>query len=125
MKKNIIVVDDDKGILTLLKFVLEKDYNVFLAGNGATALQTLDDNLFNPDLIISDLNMPYLNGQSLINQLRISGFYRSIPILVLSANDHLEEEVNKLSSPVEAFSKKPFNPTELKQTIARVLQANN
>lgn len=123
MKKEIIIVDDDRGILTLLKFVLEKDYKVHLANNGATALQQLDENEFHPDLVISDLNMPYLNGQSFINQLRISGFYRSIPVVVLSANENLEEDLKKMPFTVEGFIKKPFNPVELKKLISSILPA--
>lgn len=122
MKKNIIIVDDDKGVLTLLKFVLENDYNIFLANNGVTALQKLEEVTFKPDLIISDLNMPYLNGQTLINQLKISGFYRSIPILVLSAEDNLEAEIKKMPVKVEGFIKKPFNPADLKKVILHLLQ---
>ncbi|MES2647831.1 MAG: response regulator [Bacteroidota bacterium] len=121
MKKNIIIVDDDKGILTLLRFVLDKEYNIQVATNGATALQQLDESHTHPDLIISDLNMPYLNGQSFINQLRISGFYRNIPILVLSAKENLAEDLKQMPFTVEGFIQKPFNPADLKKMISTIL----
>lgn len=121
MKKKIIVVDDDKGILTLLKFVLAKDYDLTMANNGATALQLLNESSHQPDLIISDLHMPFINGQSFINQLKISGFFRHIPILVLSAEENLDEEIKKIPFKLEGHIKKPFKPDELKKAISGIL----
>ena len=76
----------------------------------------------NPDLIIVDLDMPCFNGKEFINSLKISGFYREIPILVLSNKEEFISFVNDVpTNRIEGFIRKPFNPIRLKETIEDVL----
>lgn len=120
MKKQILVVDDEPSILKLLNFILSSDYEVVVKPNGAEAISWLEEGN-DPALIISDLEMPLIDGESLIRNLRISDFYRKTPIILLSGADDLEIKVEKMAYRADRFIKKPFNPAELKSTIAASL----
>ena len=88
--------------------------------NGAEAIRWLDDGN-NPSLIITDLQMPYLDGGSFIRNLKISRFHRNTPIILLSAANDLETIVEQMPYQADCFFKKPFNPDELKTSIATAL----
>jgi two-component system chemotaxis response regulator CheY len=121
MKKTLLIVDDDLSILKLLNFILSKEYDIVVKNNGIEAFGWLEDGNM-PKLIISDLQMPYFDGQSFIKNVKISGFYRNIPVIVLSAAHDLEEQVANMPFTVEAYIHKPFNPTTLKTAINQALQ---
>lgn len=120
-KKQILVVDDDLSILKLLNFILEKDYNVVIKTSGIEAFKWLEEGNY-PELIISDLEMPYFNGTSFIRNLKISGFYRDTPVIVLSGAVDIKEQVENMLYAVEGYINKPFNPTILKDTILNVFK---
>lgn len=120
MKKKLLIVDDDLSILKLLNFILTKEYEVVVRNNGMDAFSWLEDGNM-PELIISDLQMPYFDGQSFIKNVKISGLFRDIPIIMLSAAHDLDFQVNKMPFQVDAYLPKPFNPTSLKSAINQVL----
>lgn len=120
MKKQILVVDDELSILKLLNFILSKEYDLVVKQNGVDAIRWLEEGNY-PALIISDLQMPYLDGGSFIRNLKISGFYRNTPVILLSGADNLETIVEQMQFRADCFFKKPFNPAELKSSIAAAL----
>ncbi|HEX8378007.1 MAG TPA: response regulator [Pedobacter sp.] len=116
MKKQILIVDDELSILKLLNFVLSKDYDLIIKNSGVDAFNWLEEGN-DPDLIISDLHMPYFDGSSFIRNLKVSGFYRDTPVILLSGAEDLDKKVNELSIKVESYIQKPFNPDQLKAII--------
>ncbi|KAA8482736.1 response regulator receiver domain-containing protein [Arcticibacter tournemirensis] len=120
MKKQILVVDDEISILKLLNFVLSKDYELIIKNSGVEAIDWLDQGN-DPDLIISDLQMPYFDGSSFVRNLKISGYYRDTPVILLSGAENLEEKINQMQIKVESFLEKPFNPATLKSRIEALL----
>jgi len=120
MKTQILVVDDDMSILKLLNFILAKDYDLIIKNSGLEALSWLEEGN-DPTLVISDLQMPYLDGQTFVRNLKISGFYKDTPIIVLSGTDNLDQEVQSMPFKIDAYLQKPFNPTSLKSAITMVL----
>ena len=87
----ILVVEDNPDLRHFLYVVLIDDYNVALAANGAVALAlALEDP---PDLVITDLMMPLFDGEQFVRELRASGRFPNVPVLVLSAraDDALRE----------------------------------
>ncbi|MFD0793897.1 PleD family two-component system response regulator [Mucilaginibacter litoreus] len=120
MKKTLLIVDDDLSILKLLNFILSKDYEIVVKNNGIEAFSWLENGNL-PELIISDLQMPYFDGQSFLKNVKISGFYRDIPVIMLSAAHDLDEQVANMPFKVDAYMHKPFNPTELKNAIIKAL----
>jgi two-component system, chemotaxis family, chemotaxis protein CheY len=68
--------------------------------------------------------MPYLDGSNFVKNLKISGFYRDTPVIVLSGSENLEETITKMPFKVDGFLSKPFNPTELSAIIDNILSNN-
>lgn len=120
VKKQILIVDDEPSILKLLNFILSKQYSIHAMESGYKAHLWLEDGNF-PDIIILDLHMPHFDGTSFLKSIKISGFYREIPVIILSAAENLDQIVLNLPFKVEAFFPKPFNPESLKNEIAKVL----
>ncbi len=121
MGKKILIVDDEISILKLLNFILKDEYELVVKTNGAEALSWLDDGNY-PDLIISDMEMPYMNGETFMYCLKSSGFFRDVPVIMLSGADNLEGIVSSFPFDVTFFNK-PFNPVQFKAAVANVLHA--
>lgn len=119
-KKRILIVDDEPSILKLLDFILAKDYQIYAFESGYKAHLWLEDGNF-PDIIILDLHMPHFDGTSFLKSIKISGFYREIPVIILSAAENLDDVINNLRFKVEGCFPKPFNPETLKNKIESVL----
>jgi two-component system chemotaxis response regulator CheY len=124
MKKQILVVDDDLVILKLLNFVLIKEYNLVVKNNGIEALKWLEEGN-DPALIISDIQMPFFDGHSFIKNLKISGFYKDTPVLILSGTENLPAQMDAMPFKVDGCIKKPFNPTDLKEKIQSLLSKHD
>lgn len=121
-KKQILIVDDEPSILKLLNFILSKQFDIHAAESGYKAHMWLEDGNF-PDIIILDLHMPHFDGTSFLKSIKISGFYREIPVIILSAAEDLGRIVENMPFKVEAYFPKPFNPENLKDKISEVLHA--
>lgn len=119
-KRSILLVDDEISILKLLEFVLQNDYNLIIKSNGFDALSWMDNGNI-PDLIISDLEMPYFDGSDFLRAVKVSGYYRNIPIIVLSGSSKLEEIETQIPYNINGLVSKPFNPTLLKEKIKALL----
>lgn len=120
MREEILIVDDELSILKLLNFVLSKEYKLIIKNSGVEAISWLEEGN-EPSLIISDLHMPYFDGSSFIHNLKVSGFFREIPVILLSGAENLESVADGMSHKAEAYIQKPFNPDALKAEITRLL----
>ena len=120
VKKRILLVDDEIAILKLLEFILKKDYELVIKNNGFDALTWLDSGNI-PDLIISDMEMPYFNGADLVRSLKVSGYFRNVPVIVLSGSETLENIKIKIPYEINGLMSKPFNPGILKDKIKFIL----
>ena len=118
-KKQILIVDDEITILKLLNFVLSSEYDLVIKNSGVDALTWLEEG-HSPALIVSDLEMPYFDGSSFIYNLKISGFYRNTPVIILSGANNLPDRVAQMPFEVDDFVPKPFNPVQLKTAISNV-----
>ena len=117
----IMVVDDEPEIVTLLRFILEKEgYAVSDAGNGQDALEKLGGGNL-PDLIILDIMMPIMDGYALNMKLQADASTRAIPILVLTAKGQKMRDLFEMAPNVAAYVQKPFDPKMLRELIAGIL----
>lgn len=113
VKKKVLVIDDSLPIRFLLEAILGKKYAVTSAGDGTIAMDWLSKGN-TPDLIITDLQMPNIDGWELIDYLSNSNLYRHIPVMVLSGiiNSHESFEEKNYDN-VKMILSKPFDPVVL------------
>lgn len=119
-KKKILIVDDEISVLKLLEFILKVEYNPIIKLSGIEALSSLNHGEI-PDLIISDMDMPYFNGADFIRSLKTSGYFRNIPVIVLSGSDSTENIQARIPYAINGIMLKPFNPVSLKEAIRLLL----
>ena len=113
MSYKILITEDDKDIVTLLKLYLEaSDYQVLSCDDGVKAISIMKDNAI--DLAIVDIMMPNMDGYELIKQIRNIS---NIPILIVSAKVEDNDKIVGLNLGADDYIAKPFNPMEV---LARV-----
>lgn len=118
--KRLLVVDDDPGLLLAVSETLRSDgYDVTTARRGADALVRIAEGL--PDLIISDIRMPGMDGYQLVSHLRSNPRTRLIPIVFLTAKDETADRVQGFRTGVDAYVTKPFEPDELVAIVEAIL----
>ena len=117
----ILVVEDDLTIQLIITRSLEDQFTVISFANGIDALSYLQEGNM-PDMIISDLNTPEMGGLELISQLKMSGFFSSIPVLVLSGDESTETRIRCLDAGADDYVVKPFNPRELEARLKAILR---
>nr|HPQ65394.1 diguanylate cyclase [bacterium] len=121
-KKMILAVDDDRAVLTAVRFVLEEEgYEVITAESAPEALRFLDSEVV-PALIISDIRMPGLDGFEFCRRVRSLPGNELMPFIFLTGETSVSSRVNGLSSGANAYLVKPFNPVELAATAHATLE---
>ena len=121
--KQLLYVDDARYMHRVLKLSLPKGYDLSCADSGEQALRLLAEKHF--DLIISDINMPQMNGLELLEQLRQLPNHASTPVLLISAEDNPDVRKQGKSLGANGFLIKPFKPYSLKQSIDYLLQQSS
>lgn len=119
----LMVVEDNLDICQYLQLVLQSDYQILFAYNGLNALEQLKTQV--PDLIITDLMMPFMNGFELITNLKKQDKFRHIPIITLTARSEMSDKLEALRIGVDDYLVKPFNTNELKIRIENLLKNRN
>ena len=120
MAKRLLVVDDDPGLLLAVSDTLRAEgYDVATARRGADALVRVAETL--PDLMISDIRMPGMDGYQLVRNLRSNARTRLVPIVFLTAKDETSDRIQGFRSGVDAYITKPFEPEELVAIVAGIL----
>jgi CheY-like chemotaxis protein len=120
----ILVVDDDTAMRLLVRSILEiAGHEVIEAPHGSAALDLISFQRL-PDVVVTDLTMPILDGKALIAQLRSGPVTATIPIVVVSGN-LVEAWVLKATGLVEAVVSKPFVAANLAQCIRAVTSRQN
>lgn len=120
MGKRILVVDDEAKLLKAVAITLRgEDYEVTTANNGADALVHINRAI--PDLIVSDIRMPGMDGFQFARTLRQNARTDMIPIIFLTAKDERKDRLQSLRSGIDAYLTKPFDPEELLAVVANIL----
>jgi len=110
-KPKILVVDDNADMRDYLKRLLAAEYQVETVGNGRAALNIIQSN--QPDLVLTDVMMPLLNGFELLSEIRADLRSRTLPVIMLSARAGEEARVEGLSAGADDYLMKPFSAREL------------
>lgn len=122
-KIKLLIVEDNYEMLLLLKDTFSPYYNVFTAENGKEALSLLQE--VKPDLIISDVMMPIMDGISLCKELKHLKTTRHIPIILLTARNTTQSKLEGLKYGAIEYINKPFNVKELTLKVNNILESQN
>jgi len=117
----VAIIEDDLFMQGILSQCLGERFSTVIFNNGMDALAYLQEGNI-PDIIISDLNTPLLNGLGFLEQVRSSGFFNSVPIIILSGVENTDTKIKCLESGADDFIVKPFNPRELEARIKSILK---
>ncbi len=118
--ETILLIDDDDEIRSYLEERLSESYKTVTADNGTSGLQKALKDL--PDIIISDIRMPGLDGYQLVKRLKTNPNTNHIPIILLTAKNELDDRIAGLDQGADAYMPKPFHITELEYTIDNLLK---
>lgn len=121
MNKKILIIDDNNEFRRLTKTILMSKYEVETAINGLEAISLLQSGYL-PDLIVTDLMMPGMGGKGLVEQLKSSGAFQHIPVIVLSSIDKSDEKIQLLQLGAADYLEKPYNPSELLIRIENIFK---
>ncbi len=119
-KKIIVLVEDNLAIRTFIKDLLQSTYRIIEANNGEEGIEQAKK--FIPDLIITDVMMPKLDGVSMVQMLRDDEKTSHIPIIILSGKATLEDKLIGLEAGIDAYLTKPFSVKELQIIINNLIQ---
>ena len=119
MSFNVLTIDDSRTIRDLLKQTLsDAGFNVFQAVDGQEGVETLD--AASPRVIITDINMPRMDGFQFIEAVRANARWRGVPILVLTTESAGFKKDRAKAAGATGWIVKPFNPTSLVDAVRRV-----
>ena len=118
-KAEIVIVEDEEDIQDYLKAQLASDFKIRTYPNGKVALNEILKN--KPDLIISDVMMPEMDGTTLCTKLKTNINTNDVPIILLTAKSREEDQLEGLQTGADAYILKPFNMDILRRTIINLL----
>ena len=118
-KAEIVIVEDEEDIQDYLKTQLSSDFKIRTYPNGKVALNEILKN--KPDLIISDIMMPEMDGTTLCTKLKANINTNDVPIILLTAKSREEDQLEGLQTGADAYILKPFNMDILRRTIINLL----
>jgi signal transduction histidine kinase/DNA-binding response OmpR family regulator/predicted negative regulator of RcsB-dependent stress response len=111
----LLLVEDDPDMAAFSMSVLKEGFQVIHAKNGKAALELVQENL--PDIVLSDVMMPEMDGIELLHEIRSNELTNHIPFVLFSAKASLESRLEGLKHGADAYISKPFSTEELKLTI--------
>jgi two-component system chemotaxis response regulator CheY len=118
--KRALIVDDSRSMRQMVSFTLQQaGFDLVEAENGKDALDKLRGQKFG--VIITDLNMPVLDGIGFIRQARQTAEARFLPILILTTESQAEKKLEAKAAGATGWIVKPFEPDKLMQTIGKVM----
>jgi DNA-binding NtrC family response regulator len=118
IKKTILVIDDEAALLEIVRDELKGDYRILTAGNGLQGLELVKSE--NPDLIISDITMPEMDGLTMLNQLRLEGFKK--PVILITAQTGVERMKAAWDLGAFDFVEKPIDFDRLNEAVLIALE---
>ena len=118
-RMRILIAEDEEEILSYLKEELEREYRIVMCKNGKEAYDTILADA--PDLVISDIMMPEMDGLSLCRKIKQNTNVNHVPVILLTAKSKPEDTMEGMATGADAYMVKPFNTELLKSTIANLI----
>lgn len=121
MPLTILIADDDIATRLAISDYLDlSGYHVITADNGIDALNTLEK--YHPDLLVTDIMMPLMNGYELVRRVRQLSAFRLLPVILLTARTKIQERILGYQSGCDLYLPKPFELEELAAAIRNLLE---
>jgi two-component system chemotaxis response regulator CheY len=119
--RSILIVEDSSTTRALIRAIIEEmgDFHTVEASSGFDALKLLPTEDF--DLIITDINMPDINGLEFINFMKSNPKYKSLPLIIVSTERSEEDRKRGMALGAVAYITKPFKANELKEIIKQII----
>jgi two-component system, OmpR family, phosphate regulon response regulator PhoB len=122
-RRTVLVVDDEPDLLLLCRVNLEfEGYRVIEAGDGEAALARLAEEV--PDVVLLDVMMPRADGWSVLRAIKDDPRTRDVPVVMLTAKVHDEEQVRALEGGAAEYITKPFSPLSLSQVVQDAIETD-
>jgi two-component system, chemotaxis family, chemotaxis protein CheY len=117
VSKKILITEDSPTMRAMIRATIEAlgDFDIFEAPNGFEALRILPQESF--DLVITDINMPDINGLELVSFVKNNAQYRAIPLVIVSTEGSERDREKGLKLGADAYLVKPFSPEDLQKLI--------
>ncbi|MEO1013377.1 MAG: response regulator, partial [Bacteroidota bacterium] len=119
-KKVVLVVEDEKEVQMFIQELLREDYSILNASNGEEALRAIKKE--SPDLIISDVMMPVMDGVELCEKVKTNVNTHHIPFIMLTAKSSIIHRIEGLESGANSYIPKPFHPKHLQVRVQKLLE---
>ena len=119
-RPKILVAEDNVDVAEYISALLKKYYEIHIVSDGYEALLLAED--LNPDLIITDIMMPEMDGYELCSQIRNSDLLCHIPIIVVTARSEDSDRIRGIEEGADVYLQKPFNPTELIVCVDKLIE---
>lgn len=121
-RQKVVVVEDDSEIRNYLTEALSEDYDITGCENGKEGLTAVLKGM--PDLVISDIMMPEMDGTTLCSKIKTNSATNHIPVILLTAKSREEDQLEGLETGADAYIVKPFNMDILRRTIANLIHSH-
>lgn len=118
---HVLYVDDDNYIRQIVRHVMNPDFRVTVFSNAVEAVDWLEQGNF-PDVILTDLSMPDIDGMEFISLIKNSSLFKTIPIYILSASTDTDLKIKCLQHGADDFISKPFSPLFIKAKIEALMR---
>lgn len=123
MSKTILIVDDSMSLRTVVRMALERaGYAVLEASDGRQGLAQLDKG-GKVNLIVSDVNMPNMNGIEFVTEVKKHPKHRFVPVIMLTTENQREKMEQGRAAGAKAWIVKPFDPPQLLDAVSKLVQA--
>lgn len=119
-RRMVLVVDDNEDMRTFLSNILGTDYRVKTASDGVEALKTIEQDI--PDVVVTDLMMPNMDGLELTKRLKQSADLTHIPVILLSAKSAIESRLQAMQEGADDYVTKPFEPEYLRARVKNLIK---
>ena len=123
MAFNVLIVDDSTSMRAIIKRTIKvSGFDIgeyFEAADGRQALDVLEKEWV--DLVMTDINMPNMNGIELITQMKTDELLRSIPVVIVTTEGSEERVKETMALGASGYIKKPFHPEEVKKTLSNIM----
>jgi PleD family two-component response regulator len=114
-KIKILIADDDKNVVNIIRYSIDDQYEILEAANGKEALGMVFAR--SPDILVLDIMMPEMDGYMVCKELKEHDSTKNLPIIILSAKGSVDDKLKAIGFGIDDYMVKPFDPRELEARI--------